>query len=578
MFARFHSFAFILFSFLLSFALAEIVRRISIRSGFTSKPKSSRWSDRVVALGGGIAIHLTILMGLIYFGGVFLTSLLPAYLMVFILGVLDDFLGISPYVKLLGQTIAATYLVSQGFVLPLGLGLVAIPVSLLWLVGLSNAVNLIDNMDGLAAGISAIAAMGFSYLLHQQGQNELAQVGLLVAASSLGFLVLNFHPARIFMGDAGSLPLGLLLAAMATRVRLSEPISQSLSIIPGLLLLIVPIFDTILVMTGRGNANQPLMSGGRDHSSHRFVSLGLSDKRAVLVLYAIGGIGFWAACLAVEAGPVFLFVLTTSAVVLSTLLALFLLDIPVYRDETVPDKVILKPLGLPIRVLYIIELGLDIGVFCLSWNLGHFLRFQETGFHQGYIQASMNSVLPYLITAKLVAFAVFRLYRGLWKSVSLRDVYQVFKASTLATLLVIALSALLTRLTDISRMVLILDWCLTFLGTVGVRAALSAFRRWSRKLSVSPYRAAFLGPPNLGSAVSEALRQEGNMDFAGIITTDTNASSTGEGVLGASTNIEKIVLDNQIDTLIVFSEEDRPALSKLASQGVLIRSLKFNFS
>src|SRR3989454_3661045 len=200
--------------------------------------------------------------------------------------------------------------------------------AVLWVVGLMNAVNLIDNRDGLAAGIVAIAgiALGVSALPENPTAGIVAGAA---AGASLGFLVHNFPPARVFMGDAGSLVCGYLLAAAALLHTASGAANVGLAVLAPLALLALPIFDTALVTTSRRLVGLPISQGGRDHTSHRLAALGLSDRGVVLLLYAIAAFLAGSALLAEEFSGL-VFPLFALALIGLALFGVFLYDVDVY--------------------------------------------------------------------------------------------------------------------------------------------------------------------------------------------------------------------------------------------------------
>jgi UDP-GlcNAc:undecaprenyl-phosphate GlcNAc-1-phosphate transferase len=204
-----------------------------------------------------------------------------------VVGIVDDRRGLSPLTKLLAQVSAAVLLVigdiRVGFLPFPWLDLIA---TILWVAAICNAMNLLDNMDGLSAGVAAIACAFFTLLALWQGQIWVSIVAAVLLGATLGFLRFNWNPATIFMGDAGSLLLGFLLAVLAIKLRFPHVDPQRTWPIP-LLILAVPIFDTTLVTISRLRRGVPISSGGRDHVSHRLVRLGLSVRQAVATIYLV---------------------------------------------------------------------------------------------------------------------------------------------------------------------------------------------------------------------------------------------------------------------------------------------------
>ena len=205
----------------------------------------------------------------------------------FLVGLIDDFLNVKPYQKLIGQLIGAALVVGFGLSLPLtGYELIDIWLTVFWLIGITNAINLLDNMDGLSAGIAAIGAFSLAISFGANDQSaELLFTAVFIGAL-IGFLVYNFNPASIFMGDCGSMFVGFLLSSS---VLLNQTGGRSRNVFSILavpvLILFVPIFDTTFVTILRKLWGRKASQGGRDHTSHRLVALGLSERVAVLMLY-----------------------------------------------------------------------------------------------------------------------------------------------------------------------------------------------------------------------------------------------------------------------------------------------------
>ena len=265
------------------------VRSFAVRHDFVAKPKNDRWHKRPTAMFGGVAIFIA--TAIAYFLFVPLTGkslvVFGSGAFLFAVGLADDIYNIRPYQKLIGQLIGAGILVMSGLKLPLtGFEIVDLWLTVFWVIGITNAINLLDNMDGLAAGISAIAA--FSLALNFSSNNltnELLLTSALIG-SLVGFLIFNFNPASIFMGDCGSMFVGFLLSGT---VLLNQVGGRSRGIVAimavPVLILFVPIFDTTFVTLLRKLWGRKASQGGRDHTSHRLVALGLSERTAVLMLY-----------------------------------------------------------------------------------------------------------------------------------------------------------------------------------------------------------------------------------------------------------------------------------------------------
>lgn len=273
---------------LTSVAFTAILTRWSAHIGLLALPRADRWKGAVTPNSGGIAILLGVTIPW------FLLSSHVGSLGAFCLlclalsGFLDDRIELSPAAKLFVQSTAAVALIHQGVVWKLtGVGLLDSLLTVFWIVGITNAFNLIDNMDGVCAGVTAIAAGCASVLVGRNGGDEKALLLALIAGANIGFLAFNRSPARIFMGDCGSLFNGFAMGWLLIPDAFG-PSSKSLSAnLSPLLILSYPIFDTILVSVLRWKAGRSVFIGGRDHSSHRIVSLGLDEKKAAFAIWLL---------------------------------------------------------------------------------------------------------------------------------------------------------------------------------------------------------------------------------------------------------------------------------------------------
>lgn len=218
-------------------------------------------------------------------------------------GLTDDLYSLSPWAKLFGQVVAASVAVSWGVEIswvtsPFGgmihLGVFAGPVTVLWIVGLANVMNLIDGLDGLAAGLTAIAAVTMMVVANLHGAYSAGLLAAILAGACLAFLKYNFHPASIFMGDTGALFLGYMLAATAVVGTLKDATTMALAV--PILALGIPIFDTAFAIVRRLFGHRPIGEADRGHVHHRLLGLGFSQSQVVILLYLVsvglGTIGF----------------------------------------------------------------------------------------------------------------------------------------------------------------------------------------------------------------------------------------------------------------------------------------------
>ena len=272
------------------------VRRLALSLGFVDQPEARKLHEEAMPLLGGVAIIGGALFGVLVvtflvYGRIppSIAGVLLAAGVVAVVGLIDDRLGLPAWVKLAGQLAGFVILASFGIRVQLPLPEVLnYVVTFLWLAGISNAVNFLDNMDGLSAGVSAVAA-AFILLLAVVGDQVLvAALAAAVLGASLGFLRYNFPPAQIFMGDAGSLFLGFLLAVLALQLRFPANSNFVTWMVP-VLVLGLPIFDMTLVVISRLRRGLSPNTPGRDHVSHRLVDSGFTGRETVLILYLVSG-------------------------------------------------------------------------------------------------------------------------------------------------------------------------------------------------------------------------------------------------------------------------------------------------
>jgi UDP-GlcNAc:undecaprenyl-phosphate GlcNAc-1-phosphate transferase len=288
-----------LIAFTTTMALVPQVRRLAIECRVADKPNNRKVHLHAIPHLGGVAIFAGFFLGLLVSlgspGGAALAdrtlALLPAFLIVFGLGLVDDLRGLRAGVKLLYQILAAVCVVAMGagFETEAGAGLLVFTAIAvlggLWYVGVCNSVNLIDGLDGLAAGTAALAAGGFLFVALRVGEPAVIVIALCLIGSLLAFLRFNFHPARIFMGDTGSMFLGFALASLACILE------RRLDFWPALLgsaaVLGLPILDTVSAVCRRIVGRRHIFQADGEHTHHRLMRAGLSHRGAVLGLYGL---------------------------------------------------------------------------------------------------------------------------------------------------------------------------------------------------------------------------------------------------------------------------------------------------
>lgn len=297
---------------LASWLLTPVVRVGALRSGLVDHPGPRRMHAVPMPKGGGLAIYAAFWLAVLLLplqGGAY-WGLWAASTVMLLVGLVDDRYELRWYLKLGGQIAAAVLFCLWGgrieFVThPISgdmvhIGWWGVPLTIVWLVALANMVNLIDGLDGLAAGVCVIACAPLFIVAMSMGRTDAALLTVALGAAALGFLPHNFSPARIIMGDTGAMFLGFVLAAISVEGALKGP--TALAFIAPVLALGLPIFDTLFSVVRRVAANRPIYEADRDHLHHRLLAMGLSQRQAVLTLYGVSAVLGAGALLTVDAG------------------------------------------------------------------------------------------------------------------------------------------------------------------------------------------------------------------------------------------------------------------------------------
>ena len=468
---------------ILSVIATMAVRAFALRYSYVAKPKSDRWHKRPTAMLGGVAIFIATAAAYFLLVPITYESLvvMGAGTFLFFVGLVDDLLTIRPYQKLIGQLIGAGILVLSGLKLPLtGFEIVDIWITVFWVVGITNAINLLDNMDGLAAGIAAIASFSLALNFATNGlTNELLLTTALIGAL-IGFLVFNFNPASIFMGDCGSMFIGMMLSGT---VLLNQVGGRSRGIVAILavpvLILFVPIFDTTFVTVLRKLWGRKASQGGRDHTSHRLVALGLTERKAVLMLYLFALIAGALALLVGQIGVIKSFALIGLFVAGLVILGVYLSKVKVYEGEeeeqAIKENAVFAFLVNVSHKRRLFEVFLDAFLITLAYYSAFALLFAS-------FESSTNwdlflKTLPLLIAIKLGSFLAVGVYRGLWRYTSIGDLITFLKGVLLGSTLSVLAVLLIYRFQGFSRTVFILDGILLLLAVVGSRLAFRLIRQ-----------------------------------------------------------------------------------------------------
>ena len=282
--------------FITSILITPLVKKFAIKIGATDKPNQRKVHQKIMPRLGGLAIYISFIVGLLVLQPVSIHHwpLVIGSFIIILTGIFDDLFELSAKIKLAGQLAAATVVVVWGDVLvsfinlPFGgmieFGYFSIPLTILWIVGITNAINLIDGLDGLAAGVSSIALVTIGFMALIMGNFYVVAIASVLLASTLGFLFYNFHPAKIFMGDTGALFLGFIIAVLSL---LGFKNVTVISLIVPVIILGVPISDTFFAIIRRFVNKKPLSAPDKSHLHHCLLRLGYSHRQTVLMIYAM---------------------------------------------------------------------------------------------------------------------------------------------------------------------------------------------------------------------------------------------------------------------------------------------------
>ena len=280
--------------FLCSILFTPIVKKIAFKIGATDQPNHRKVHQKLMPRLGGLAIYISFILGIVLFNPYNSSSkfILLGSIIIVITGVLDDLYELNAQLKLGAQLSAALIVIFFGGIqvtfinIPFGgelqLGFFSIPITILWIVGVTNAINLIDGLDGLAAGVSSIALITMSWMALIMGDMYVLTVSLIVLGSTLGFLVYNFHPAKIFMGDTGALFLGYMISVLSL---LGFKNVTFISFIVPVIILGVPLSDTFFAIIRRLVNKKPLSAPDKSHLHHCLLQFGFSHRLTVLIIY-----------------------------------------------------------------------------------------------------------------------------------------------------------------------------------------------------------------------------------------------------------------------------------------------------
>jgi len=469
-----------LVALLTAVCLTPLAGRLAVRAGLVAVPHVERWHRREIPLLGGLALVVATLAGVVVGGPVAraVWVLLLCATAVAAVGVYDDARSLRPQTKLILQILIASVLAAVGLQFQgTGIAPVDMLITLVWMVGITNAFNLLDNMDGLAAGTAAIVA-GFRLAFFlADGNAEGAMLSAVLLGASIGFLVYNFQPASIFMGDAGSLFLGFMVAGLSLVGGLPYSRGTALVLVLPVLVLLVPIFDTTFVTISRVLAGRPVSQGGRDHTSHRLVALGMSERQAVLILYALacagGGIAWFSYRYGLSYGAVMAVLLVLGTI----LFGVFLGRLQEYPSGGTRPGAVATMLADFSYKQQVAAVAIDTLLIVAAYHAAYVLRF-EGQLHLA--QATFRQSLPIVVVAQVAAFLMSEIHRGVWRHTGMSDLLRVGRACLVGTVLAVLGVLFLFRFEGYSRAVFVLYCLLLFVFVAASRTSFRALDEFVR--------------------------------------------------------------------------------------------------
>lgn len=518
-----------LLSAVLAGALTWMQIRRSVALRLTAAPRADRWHKRPTPTSGGVAVFLSCAAVYAFAGNGRYSPVAAGTALIALLGFIDDRVQLKPAWKLAGQAVAAAGVVASGVTYA------ATPwhwanllLAFLWIVGLTNAFNLIDNMDGLCAGVVVIIC-GFRFgLLAAAGYWSDALLFGILGGSFAGFLVFNYSPARIFMGDCGSMLAGFSLASLT----LASARPHAKIVLAGVfypaLTFIYPIFDTVLVSVLRRLAGRPISMGGRDHSSHRLAGLGIGERNAVWLLWLLTGAGSFSGLMAAWMTPG-IATLNALLVVAVTVFGIFLASLPPYAVSLAD----LAGASWVRRRIPTVRAGailvVDTLLAALALAIAFLVRFD--GRMDALQTKNLLLALPVVIVCHTGLACIQRTYSVSWRWLTLRD------AAALAgpALLSAALATLLMRCFGaryFSRQAMLLFCLLSPALSIALRASLRLLQDLADRRPAEGRRIAVLGADSHGELLANLLERLSSLNLQPVVFFDKDCGREGLRIRG----------------------------------------------
>jgi UDP-GlcNAc:undecaprenyl-phosphate GlcNAc-1-phosphate transferase len=555
-----------------------LARAVARRVGAVTQPSCDRWQKQPTPLFGGIAIALATAAGLVTAtllvgdgwavrlaaaGARPLLGLAASALLMLILGLVDDLVKLRPPVKFLFQILAGVLLLSFGGVLQVtSWYVVNIGATLFWFIALTNAFNLLDGLDGIAAGVAAIASFFLGLTFARQGAWVHAALTWSLAGAAIGFLRYNFHPASIFLGDAGSLFLGAALAGVVvTAPHQASANLVSVLFVP-LAIVAVPLLDTVLVTVTRTLSGRSISQGGLDHSTYRLIALGLTERQVALLLYGFAIAGGMVAILLTWLDHGLGFLLGAAFLVAMSLLAAY-----VGRIQSGPATQVrlMKPGTLLVRNLFyrrrLAEILLDVVLITLAYYGAYRLRFD--GLLPPAYAAAFEATVGLVIALNILALTLFGVYHAPWEYAGILDVYRMVGAILLSGAALFAYAVWRAPVLAHSHSIIYIGTLLTMGLVLASRLSFKSLELIRQRFGRKGARVLIYGADAGGELTLRELRNHGDLGLRPVCFVDDDARRHGAEIHGIPIvagfdRLEWVVARYRIDTIVIGSHKLRP--------------------
>ncbi len=546
-------------AFAVSAAAAGAVRTMALRMGVVVPPRPDRWHRAPTPTFGGIAVVLGVGVALAIAGPRQVAPIVPILavaLALFAAGSYDDLVPMSALTKMVSSlSVAAFFAVTlTTFQVTPWQALLTL-VAIVWFGFIDNAINLLDNIDGLAAGVSAIAAVALAVVFHAELGAVVFVLGAL-AGALLGFLVWNRHPARIFMGNCGSLAVGGVLAGCATLgvARAASGLAAAMAA----LILIVPIFDTTFVILLRRLAGRSTTRGNIDHTSHRLVSAGFSETKAVALLYVLGlggaGTAYWLRVNPTAAWPVAVVFL-----VAVLMFGLYLARVPAYpgQDFQALQNAPFAPLLSDLTFRWHAgEVLLDLALIATCYYAAYRMRFDGEALMN--FLPSFAASLPAILGCQLAALYLSGLYSRMWSTFGLHDLSTVLRGVGGGLVLSVLTITYVYKFERFSRAVFLIDAVLLVVAIVGTRLSFRIFGRVAARNSTQKKRVAIYGAGIRGQMLAREMQAHGAWGRNPVAFLDDARPAqvrriVGVPVRGCLDDLEAIIRSQRIEEVLISS-------------------------